>query len=129
MSDICIRTELKNGTAPDVVLCMVINYYDLDVFRDKIDEFKELTAIMLLHYKNTYNINSKNLNILYDSSYFISEFKSHIENNDTIPINFFDVYYKKILDQLYSNSPGTYIEKYQSLKENNAYKNLKKFIH
>ena len=128
MSDICIRTELKEGKAPEVVLCMVINYYDLDVFRDKIDEFKELTEIMLLHYKNTYDINSKNLNIIYDSSYFISEFKSHIENNDTIPINFFDVYYKKILDQLYSNSPGTYIEKYQSLKENDAYKNLENFI-
>ena len=112
MSDICIRTELKNDSAPDAVLCMVINYYDLDVFRDKIDEFKELTEIMLLHYKNTYDINSKNLNIIYDSSYFISEFKTHIENNDTIPINFFDVYYKKILDQLYSNSPDKYIEKY-----------------
>ena len=128
MSDICIRTELKDGKAPDVVLCMVINCYDLDVFRDKIDEYKELTEIMLLHYKNTYNINSKNLNILYDSSYFISEFNSHIENSDIIPINFFDVYYKKILDELYFISPDTYIEKYQSLKENDAYINLENFI-
>ena len=51
----------------------------LDSFRDKIDGYKELIEIMLLHYKNIYNVNAKNLNILYDSSYFISEFKTHIE--------------------------------------------------
>ena len=39
------------------------NYYDFDAFRDKIDEYKELIEIMLLHYKNTYDVNSKNLNI------------------------------------------------------------------
>ena len=65
MSDICIRTELKNYSAPDAVLCMVINYYDLDVFRDKIDVFKELTEIMLLHYKNDSNDVSQNLDVLY----------------------------------------------------------------
>ena len=85
----------------------------LDSFRDKIDRYKELIEIMLLHYKNTYDVNSKNLNILYNSSYFISEFKTHIENNDTIPINFFDAHHKKILAQLFSNSPDKYIEKYQ----------------
>ena len=74
-----IRTELKEGKAPDAVLYMVINYYDLDTFIDKIGEYKELIEIMLLHYKNTYDVNSKDLNILYDSSYFISEFKTHIE--------------------------------------------------
>ena len=63
MNDIYIRTELKEGKAQDVVLCMVINYYDLDTFIDKIDEYKELIEIMLLHYKNTYDVNSKNLNI------------------------------------------------------------------
>ena len=47
-----------------------------------------------------------------NSSYFISEFKTHIENNDTIPINFFDAHHKKILAQLFSNSPDKYIEKY-----------------
>ena len=88
MNDIYIRIEIKEGKA-QVVLCMVINYYDCDAFRDKIDRYKELIEIMLLHYKNTYDVNSKNLNILYNSSYFISEFKTHIENNDTIPINFF----------------------------------------
>lgn len=46
---------------------MVINYYDFDAFRDKIDEYKKLGEIMLLHYKNTYDVNSKNLNVLYDS--------------------------------------------------------------
>ena len=51
----------------------------LDSFRDKIDGYKELIEIMLLHYKNTYDVNSKNLNNLYDSSYFISGFKTHIE--------------------------------------------------
>ena len=102
-------------------MCIVINYYDFNAFTDKIDRYKELIEIMLLHYKNTYDVNSKNLNILYDSSYFISEFKTHIENNDTIPINFFDTHHKKILAQLFSNSPDKYIEKYQSLKKNDAY--------
>ena len=96
----------------------------LDSFRDKIDRYKKLIEIMLLHYKNTYDVNSKNLNILYNSSYFIYEFKTHIENNDTIPINFFDAYHKKILAQLFSNSPDKYIEEYQSLKKNDAYNNL-----
>jgi hypothetical protein len=100
----------------------------LDSFRDKIDRYKELIEIMLLHYKNTYDVNSKNLNILYNSSYFISEFKTHIENNDTIPINFFDAHHKKILAQLFSNSPDKYIEKYQSLKKNDAYNNLENII-
>ena len=53
MNDIYIRTEHKEGKATDVVLCMVINYYDFDAFRDKIDRYKELIEIMLLHYKNT----------------------------------------------------------------------------
>ena len=128
MNDIYIRTEHKEGKAPDVVLCMVINYYDFDAFRDKIDRYKELIEIMLLHYKNIYDVNSKNLNILYNSSYFISEFKTHIENNDTIPINFFDSHHKKILAQLFSNSPDKYIEKYQSLKKNDAYNNLENII-
>ena len=100
----------------------------LDSFRDKIDRYKELIEIMLLHYKNTYDVNSKNLNILYNSSNFISEFKTHIENNDTIPINFFDAHHKKILAQLFSNSPDKYIEKYQSLKKNDAYNNLENII-
>ena len=100
----------------------------LDSFRDKIDGYKELIEIMLLHYKNIYNVNAKNLNILYNSSYFISEFKTHIENNDTIPINFFDAHHKKILAQLFSNSPDKYIEKYQSLKKNDAYNNLENII-
>ena len=102
MNDIYIRTEHKEGKAQDVVLCMVINYYDFDAFRDKIDEYKELIEIMLLHYKNIYNVNAKNLNILYDSSYFISEFKSHIENNDTITtrkysLNYFLIHLINIL--------------------------------
>ena len=107
---------------------MVINYYDFDAFRDKIDEYRELIEIMLLHYKNTYDVNSKNLNILYDSSYFISEFKTHIENNDTIPINFFWCTPQEILAQSFSNSPDKYIEKYQSLKKNDAYNNLENII-
>ena len=53
INDIYIRTELKEGKAPDAVLFIVINYYDLDTFIDKIDEYKELIEIMLLHYKNT----------------------------------------------------------------------------
>ena len=68
------------------------------------------------------------MNILYNSSYFISEFKTHIENNDTIPINFFNDHQKKILAQLFSNSPDKYIEKYQSLKKNDAYNNLENII-
>ena len=155
MSDICIRTELKNDSAPDAVLCMVINYYDLDVFREKIDEFKELTEIMLLHYKNdssqvSQNLNMlykndsndtsqnldendsnntlQNLNVIYDSSYFISEFNSHMEINNSIPINFFNVYYKSILDELYSSSPDSYSEKYQELKDSDSYSKLENCI-
>jgi hypothetical protein len=67
-----------------------VYYFDLDVFRDETEEYKELTEVMILHYKNLNEASLyKNLNVLYDSSYFISEFKTHIENNDTIPINFF----------------------------------------
>ena len=51
LSDICIRTD-KKGAIPDEVLCMVINYFDLDVFRDETEEYKELTEVMILHYKN-----------------------------------------------------------------------------
>ena len=77
----------------------------LDSFRDKIDGYKELIEIMLLHYKNTYDVNSKNLNILYDSSYFISEFKTHIENNDTITtrkysLNYFLIHLINILKNI-----------------------------
>lgn len=77
----------------------------LDSFRDKIDRYKELIEIMLLHYKNTYDVNSKNLNILYNSSYFISEFKSHIENNDTITtrkysLNYFLIHLINILKNI-----------------------------
>ena len=105
MNDIYIRTELKEGKAPDAVLYMVINYYDLDTFIDKIGEYKELIEIMLLHYKNTYDVNSKNLNILYNSSYFISEFKTHIENNDTITtrkysLNYFLIHLINILKNI-----------------------------
>ena len=77
----------------------------LDSFRDKIDGYKELIEIMLLHYKNIYNVNAKNLNILYNSSYFISEFKSHIENNDTITtrkysLNYFIIHLINILKNI-----------------------------
>ena len=77
----------------------------LDSFRDKIDRYKELIEIMLFHYKNTYDVNSKNLNILYNSSYFISEFKSHIENNDTITtrkysLNYFLIHLINILKNI-----------------------------
>ena len=122
LNDICIRTDLINGTAPEIVLCMVINYYDLDVFRDKIDEYKELTELMLIHHH--YDNESKKLNVIYDSSYFISEMKCHQNDSKCVPINFFDVYYKSILDELYKDSPSNYLENYNYLKENNAYKNL-----
>ena len=77
----------------------------LDSFRDKIDRYEELIEIMLLHYKNTYDVNSKNLNILYNSSYFISEFKTHIENNDTITtrkysLNYFLIHLINILKNI-----------------------------
>ena len=133
LSDICIRTEITGeNKLPEVVLCMVINYFDFDVFRDENEEYKELTEVMIMHYKNIYESDYKNLNILYDSSYFISEFNCYydydIYNESCVPINFFDVYYKYVLDQLYSNSPSTYLTKYQSLKENQAYINLQNHI-
>ena len=131
LSDICIRTDLNEGVnkAPEIVICMVINYFDLDVFRDEIDEYKELTEIMLLHYKNNYEDQLKNLNILYDSSFFITEFKcSEKADNDCAPINFFNVYYKSILDKLDESSPDKYKDKYKNLKENSAFKDLQDHI-
>ena len=41
---------------------------------------------------------------------------------------FFDAHHKKILAQSFSNSPDKYIEKYQSLKKNDAYNNLENII-
>ena len=75
-SDICVRTELYEGTtnrAPDVVLCMVLNYFDFDVFREPKEEDRDETELMIMHYKNSSEKNYDNLNILYDSYYFISE--------------------------------------------------------
>ena len=128
LSDICIRTELsKSGKkAPEIVLCMVINYFDLDIFRDEINEYKETTEIMIAH--NRQESQNINLNILYDSSFFISEFKCHTKDPNCIPINFFNVYYKSILDNIFSSSPENYENNYKSLKENSAYIDLEKYI-
>ena len=41
---------------------------------------------------------------------------------------FFDANHKKMLAQSFSNSPDKYIEKYQSLKKNDAYNNLENII-
>ena len=41
---------------------------------------------------------------------------------------FFDAHHKKILAQSFSNSPDKYIEKYQSLKKNDAYNNWENII-
>ena len=128
LSDICIRTELSNSgkKAPEIVLCMVINYFDLDIFRDEINEYKETTEIMIAH--NRQESQNINLNILYDSSFFISEFKCHTKDPNCIPINFFNVYYKSILDNIFSSSPENYENNYKSLKENSAYIDLEKYI-
>ena len=93
MNDICVRTELNEGKAPDILICMVINYYDFDIFRDKIDQYKEkeTTEVMILHYKN-------DLMIIHDSLYFMTEFECHGNDPNCVPINFFNVYYKSILD-------------------------------
>ena len=130
LSDICIRTDINNDTKlPEVVLCMVINYFDFDVFRDENEEYKELTEFMILYYKNISGDDYKNLNVLYDSSYFISEFNCRdVDNQSCIPINFFDVYYKSVLDELYSYSKDTYLAKYQYLKRNESYINLQNHI-
>ena len=97
----------------------------LDSFRDKIDGYKELIEIMLLHYKNIYNVNAKNLNILYDSSYFISEFKTHIEimiqylfiflmlTTRKYSLNYFLIHLINIL---------------KNIKKNDAYNNLENII-
>ena len=93
MNDICVRTELNEGKAPDILICMVINYYDFDIFRDKIDQYKEkeTTEVMILHYKN-------DLMVIYDSLYFMTEFECHGNDPNCVLINFFNVYYKSILD-------------------------------
>ena len=131
-SDICIRTELYEGDedkAPDVVLCMVINFFDFDLYREPNEENKDETELMIMHYKPISDKNYDNLNILYDSYYFISELKCHQGDNKTCsPINFFDVYYKSVLEQLYDYSNKDYEKKYLSLKNNSAYKNLEKYI-
>ena len=125
MNDICVRTELNEGKAPDILICMVINYYDFDIFRDKIDQYKEkeTTEVMILHYKN-------DLMVIYDSLYFMTEFECHGNDPNCVPINFFNVYYKSILDELYSSASNneTYKQKYNSLKENEAFKKLEEKI-
>ena len=130
LSDICIRTEKINGTrVPEVVLCMVINYFDLDVFRDESEEYKELTEVMILHYKNLDQKPDQNLNVLYDSSYFISEFNCYYANDNCVPINFFDVYYKNIIDKVYSSSSkDEFLKKYEELKNHQSFMDLRKFI-
>ena len=132
-SDICVRTELNKGinnTAPDVVLCMVINYFDFDVFREPKEEDRDETELMIMHYKNFSEINYENLNILYDSYYFISELSclQGDENKNCSPINFFDVYYKSILQQVYDYNPKNYEHNYLSLKNNKAYTDLEDYI-
>ena len=133
LSDICVRTELLTGdfSAPDVVLCMVINYFDFDVFREPKDEGNDETEIMVIHYKNNSNLTFQNLNILYDSYYFVSELsclQNETEDENCSPINFFDVYYKTILDKIYENSKDDYKNKYLSLKNNISYLNLEDYI-
>ena len=130
LSDICIRTD-KKGAIPDEVLCMVINYFDLDVFRDETEEYKELTEVMILHYKNLNEASLyKNLNVLYDSSYFISEFNCYADDTNCVPINFFDVYYKNIIDKVFSSSSSNdeFLKKYEELKSHQSYVNLQNFI-
>lgn len=128
-SDICVRTELHNDEnykAPDYVLCMVINYFDFDVFREPKEESKDETELMVLHYKLMSEDNYDNLNILYDSYHFISEL-SCLKGTCT-PISFFDVYYKSILETIYNYSKNDYEQKYLALKTNDAYLNLEKYI-
>ena len=101
----------------------------LDSFRDKIDRYKELIEIMLLHYKNTYDVNSKNLNILYDSSYFISEFKTHIENNDTITTRKYSLNYFLIhLINILKNIKERYIKKLEDFIINLSQQETKELL-
>ena len=130
-SDVCIRTELKEDEiykAPDLVLCMVINFFDFDIFREPKEENQDKTELMIIHYKQFSDNNTENLNVLYDSYYFISELSCLQDTKDCSPINFFDVYYKSILDQIYEDSPKDYNKNYLELKKNDAYLNLEKYI-
>ena len=97
----------------------------LDSFRDKIDRYKELIEIMLLHYKNTYDVNSKNLNILYDSSYFISEFKTHIEIMIQYLLIFLMLTTRKYLFNYFLIH---LINILKNIKKNDAYNNLENII-
>ena len=97
----------------------------LDSFRDKIDGYKELIEIMLLHYKNTYDVNSKNLNVLYDSSYFISGFKTHIE----IMIQYLLIFLMLITRKYSLNYFLIHlINILKNIKKNDAYNNLENII-
>ena len=132
-SDICVRTELNNtgdeNKAPDAVLCMVVNYFDFDVFREPKEENKDETELMIMHYQNSSDQNYDNLNILYDSYYFISELSCFQgDKKGCSPINFFDVYYKSILEHIYEYNPNEYEKKYLYLKNNKAYSNLEDYI-
>ena len=137
LGDICIRTELNNGEekAPDVVLCMVINYYDYEVFRevkiasDTKTELEQYNEIMIMHYKNSNNSeNYSKFNVVYDSQYIITELKCNdISDTDCSPINFFDVYYKPVLDGLYEINKNNYNSEYNSLK-NSQYKEIESFL-
>ena len=80
---------------------MVINFFDFDLYREPKEENKDETELMIMHYKPISDKNYDNINILYDSYYFISELKCHQgDNKNCSPINFFDVYYKSILDNI-----------------------------
>ena len=143
-SEVCVRTELyedneeeeeSGGKAPDVVLCMVVNYFDFDVFREPKDESRnrDETEIMLMHYKEI-GEDYQNLNILYDTNYFISELTSYEDcqdKNKCSPINFFNVYYKPILDEIYQKNKNNIAgckNDYDKLLNNPSYKNLEKYI-
>ena len=128
-SDICIRTEKydEKPKAPDIVLCMVINYFDFDVFREQNEKDQDETEIMILHYKKTSNESYQNLNILYDSYYFISELSCYQDDNNCSPINFFNVYYKSILEEI-SKSSSDYGSLYSYLQNNESYKNMENYI-
>lgn len=133
-SDICVRTEIgENMAVPEIVLCIVINYFDFDVFREPKEDNKDETEIMVLHYKESSNLTHKNLNIIYDSYYFVSELtclQNDVDDDECSPINFFDVYYKSILDEIYKDSKTNeeYEEKYRSLKDNKSYLDLENYI-
>lgn len=128
-NDICFKK--KDGSNTPIVFCMAFNFNDYYIFQNTIK--KTMNLLETTHYIGYYDKSgSKNLKIVYNTKYMPQEVKC-VDNliNDKEyncePVNFFDIYFKKELDELnkklsekYPNSEKDvnkkYIDNYNTLQ-------------